>query len=73
MADLCKEMSTKSKDNAVARGGDWPALRGGTLPSDNRFLTSLKLELAYFSGRAWLKARQFGGAGAVLRFERVRP
>jgi peptidoglycan/xylan/chitin deacetylase (PgdA/CDA1 family) len=36
-------------------------------------LTNLKLELAYFSGRAWLKARQFGGAGAVLRFERVRP
>ncbi len=66
-------MSTKSKDNAAGRGGDWPALRGGTLPSDIRFLTSLKLELAYFSGRAWLKARQFGGAGAVLRFERVRP
>ncbi len=43
------------------------------MPSDIRFLTSLKLELAYFSGRAWLKARQFGGAGAVLRFERVRP
>jgi peptidoglycan/xylan/chitin deacetylase (PgdA/CDA1 family) len=73
LADLCKEMSTKSKDNAAARGGDWPVLRGGTLPSDNRFLTSLKLELAYFSGRAWLKGRQFGGAGVVLRFERVRP
>lgn len=33
-------------------------------------LTSLKLELAYFSGRAWLKGR---GAGVILRFERVRP
>ena len=30
----------------------------------------LKLELAYFSGHAWLKRR---GAGAILRFERVRP
>ena len=55
------------------RGGVWPAFGGGTLPSDNRFLTSLKLELAYFSGRAWLGARRFGGAGVVLRFERVRP
>ena len=43
------------------------------MPSDNRFLTSLKLEFAYFSGRAWLQARQAGGAGVVLRFERVRP
>jgi hypothetical protein len=33
------------------------------LPSDNRFLTSLKLELAYFSGRAWLRGREVGGAG----------
>jgi peptidoglycan/xylan/chitin deacetylase (PgdA/CDA1 family) len=40
------------------------------LPTDNRLLTSLKLELAYFSGLALLKGR---GAGAVLRFERVRP
>jgi len=43
------------------------------LPSDNRFLTSLRLELAYFSGRPWLKGRAVGGAGVVLRFERVRP
>jgi peptidoglycan/xylan/chitin deacetylase (PgdA/CDA1 family) len=40
------------------------------LPSGTSFLTSLKLELAYFSGRAWLKGR---GAGLILRFERVRP
>jgi peptidoglycan/xylan/chitin deacetylase (PgdA/CDA1 family) len=33
-------------------------------------MNGLKLELAYFSGRAWLKRR---GAGAILRFERVRP
>jgi hypothetical protein len=31
------------------------------------------MELAYFSGYAGLRARQTGGAGVVLRFERVRP
>jgi peptidoglycan/xylan/chitin deacetylase (PgdA/CDA1 family) len=36
-------------------------------------LTKLKLELAYFSGQPWLKGREAGGAGVVLRFERVRP
>jgi peptidoglycan/xylan/chitin deacetylase (PgdA/CDA1 family) len=48
------------------------ASRGHDLPSDNRILTSLKLELAYFSGRAW-QSREIGGAGVILRFERVRP
>jgi peptidoglycan/xylan/chitin deacetylase (PgdA/CDA1 family) len=43
------------------------------LPSDNRLWTSLRLELAYFSGSAWLRRRRIGGAGVVLRFERVRP
>ena len=38
--------------------------------SDLRFLSSLKLELAYFSGHAWLKSH---GVGVILRFERVRP
>jgi peptidoglycan/xylan/chitin deacetylase (PgdA/CDA1 family) len=42
------------------------------LPSDHR-LTRLRLELAYFSGLAWLRANAIGGAGAILRFERVRP
>ena len=42
------------------------------MPSDDR-LTSLRLELAYFSGLAWLRARATGGAGVILRFERVRP
>jgi peptidoglycan/xylan/chitin deacetylase (PgdA/CDA1 family) len=41
------------------------------LPS--RLLTNLRLELAYFSGSAWLRGRRIGGAGVVLRFERVRP
>jgi len=34
------------------------------------FLTSLRLELAYFSGQAWFKRK---GAGVILRFQRVRP
>lgn len=41
--------------------------------SDNSWRRSLKLELAYFSGRVWLHGRKSGGAGAILRFERVRP
>lgn len=43
------------------------------MSSDNRLLTSLRLELAYFSGRPWWSSRATGGAGAILRFERVRP
>ncbi len=43
------------------------------MPSDNRFLTGLKLELAYFGGVPWLRGRKAGGAGVILRFERVRP
>jgi len=55
------------------RRGGISRIEGRTLPSDNRFLTSLKLELAYFSGLAWLKGRGAGGAGVIMRFERVRP
>ena len=43
------------------------------MPSDVSLLTSLRLELAYFTGLAWLRGRGAGGAGVVLRFERVRP
>jgi peptidoglycan/xylan/chitin deacetylase (PgdA/CDA1 family) len=43
------------------------------LASDNRFLQRARMELAYFSGYARLKQRRTGGAGVVLRFERVRP
>jgi peptidoglycan/xylan/chitin deacetylase (PgdA/CDA1 family) len=43
------------------------------LPSGNRFLTRAGLELAYFSGYARIMQRRTGGAGVVLRFERVRP
>jgi peptidoglycan/xylan/chitin deacetylase (PgdA/CDA1 family) len=43
------------------------------LASDNRFLQRAQMELAYFSFYARLKQRRAGGAGVVLRFERVRP
>jgi peptidoglycan/xylan/chitin deacetylase (PgdA/CDA1 family) len=49
------------------------ALRGAALSSGNRFLTDIGLQLAYFSGYARLMERRAGGAGAILRFERVRP
>ena len=66
-------MSTKSKDNA-ARGGAGSGLSGdANLSSENLFLTRLRLELAWFTGRPWLSGRATGGAGVILRFERVRP
>ena len=40
------------------------------MTSDNRWLTSLRLGLAYLGGRAIWQKR---GVGAILRFERVRP
>ena len=43
------------------------------MPSENRFLTRARHELAYFSFYARIMQRRTGGAGAVLRFERVRP
>jgi peptidoglycan/xylan/chitin deacetylase (PgdA/CDA1 family) len=66
-------MSTKSNDNAAGASRKSPyVLRGETLPSDHPMLTRLRLELAYFSGVPWLRGRRAGGAGVVLRFERVR-
>jgi peptidoglycan/xylan/chitin deacetylase (PgdA/CDA1 family) len=41
------------------------------LPS--QFLNGLRLQLAYFTGLPWLRGRRAGGAGAIVRFERVRP
>ena len=43
------------------------------LSSENVLLRNLRLELAWLSGRHWLSGRDSGGAGVVLRFERVRP
>jgi len=47
-------------------------LRGESLPSDNHFLNRLKLEFAYFGGQAW-QSREIGGAGVILRLQRVIP
>jgi peptidoglycan/xylan/chitin deacetylase (PgdA/CDA1 family) len=73
LADLCKEMSTKSNDNAVAAARERPHRGVLALSSGNRFLTAARLRLAYFSGYARLMQRRRGGAGVILRFERVRP
>jgi peptidoglycan/xylan/chitin deacetylase (PgdA/CDA1 family) len=43
------------------------------VPSGSAFLARGALELAYFSGYSRLMQRRTGGAGVVLRFERVRP
>jgi peptidoglycan/xylan/chitin deacetylase (PgdA/CDA1 family) len=55
------------------RGGNRRIVRVEALSSGNRFLTGLRLRLAFFSGYARLMERRAGGAGAILRFERVRP
>jgi len=47
--------------------GTAPSLSGG------RWQERLRLEFAFFSGRAWLASRRAGDAGAILRFGRVRP
>jgi peptidoglycan/xylan/chitin deacetylase (PgdA/CDA1 family) len=49
------------------------ALKGVALSSGNQFLSGVGLQLAYFSGYARLMERRAGGAGVILRFERVRP
>jgi peptidoglycan/xylan/chitin deacetylase (PgdA/CDA1 family) len=48
------------------------ATKGQSLSPGIGFLTRARLELAYFSGYARL-TQQRGGAGAILRFKRVRP
>ena len=53
-------------DRAAAVGGE-------TLVSEIGILRRARMELAYFSGYFRLKQRQTGGAGIILRFERVRP
>jgi peptidoglycan/xylan/chitin deacetylase (PgdA/CDA1 family) len=66
-------MSTKSNDNAAAAGREPPHRGAKALSSGNRFLRGVGLRLAFFSGYARLMERRAGGAGAILRFERVRP
>jgi peptidoglycan/xylan/chitin deacetylase (PgdA/CDA1 family) len=55
------------------RRGGTAAVRGVALSSGNQILSGLRLHFAYFSGYARLMERRRGGAGAILRFERVRP
>ncbi|WP_082077352.1 polysaccharide deacetylase family protein [Bradyrhizobium sp. LTSPM299] len=43
------------------------------MASENRLLRRAQMELAYFSGAFRLRQREVGGAGVILRFERVRP
>ncbi len=55
------------------RGRARSVLGAGTLGQDMRLLQRARMELAWFSGYARLRQRNTGGAGVVLRFERVRP
>ena len=63
-------MSTKGNNNAAAAGH---VLGLRNLGSENRFVKRAQMELAYFSFYWRLKQRQTGGAGVVLRLQRVRP
>jgi len=66
-------MSTKSNNNVAAAGAGAAVFGGGTLGQEMRFLKRARMEFAWLSGYARLKQRRTGGAGVVLRFERVRP
>src|SRR5579871_3854756 len=78
--DFCKEVSTKGNENRAVTGQQ-PGEPVNADPQQNTrrktkslstagLLNDLKLELAYFSGRAWFKRR---GAGVIIQFGRVRP
>ena len=71
-ADLCKEVSTKGKDNVATSGVGPLRLGHASLRSDSQFLSKLKLEVGYFTGRA-RQRRDVGGAGVILRFARILP
>jgi peptidoglycan/xylan/chitin deacetylase (PgdA/CDA1 family) len=66
-------MSTKRNNNPATAGAGATVVGGGTLAADIGILQRAGMELAYFSGYFRLKQRQAGGAGVILRFERVRP
>lgn len=48
-------------------------VEGGTVTSGMGFWRRAGVELAFFSGYFRLRERSTGGAGVILRFERVRP
>jgi peptidoglycan/xylan/chitin deacetylase (PgdA/CDA1 family) len=56
-----------------ARRAGFGAWKGPNLPPEIGFLSRARLELAYFSGYARISRRRCGGAGVILRFQRVRP
>ena len=56
-----------------ARHGVTAASRGAALSSGSRLFAGAGLRLAWVSGIARLMERRRGGAGAILRFEHVRP
>src|SRR2546430_13245253 len=64
LADLRREMSTKSNNNAAATGACFGV---GNLASENQFVKRAQMELAYFSFYARLHQRQTVGAGVVVR------
>src|SRR5882724_7513022 len=71
----CPTFAKKGQQSVMtiaAGGGDGGSEGTGRLPSKNPFLARAGLELAYFSGYSRLMQRRAGGAGVVLRFERVR-
>ncbi len=82
--NFCKEVSTKRNASKVVASGKIgragllgeAAIRAKKsakrveLPSPTSLIANVKLELAYFSGRAWFNRR---GVGIILRFERIRP
>jgi len=72
-ADLRRETSTKSNGSSGRAWDRAAAVGGETLVSEIGILQRARMELAYFSGYFRLKQRQTGGAGIILRFERVRP
>src|SRR3954469_11285392 len=68
-AGKCQQRVIQSVPDGAAR----PCGGGGTLTSDLGILRRAWMELGYFSGYFRLKQRATGGAGVILRFERVRP
>jgi peptidoglycan/xylan/chitin deacetylase (PgdA/CDA1 family) len=69
LAKKCQQTVRTSEARRAQVGG----IEGRTLPSGNTFLTTLRLELSYLTGRPWLRGGKAGGAGVIMRFERVRP
>src|SRR6267142_123301 len=68
-AGKCQQRVITIRSRRGRRGRKW----GRSLASDLGMWRRAGMELAYFSGYFRLKQRETGGAGVILRFERVRP